>query len=167
MKIKYAVNPLETSVILDEAEKVKLYQALYEDELCYARDTITNFQITEAFRERISTLHKSLIENLEILDHYGDCVAVASTCSKCFAETLLEIDTIPGLSKMEAYYIKKIYEDYNPDTIEHAIKILETYEPTATWEGWEKHAPRWTREARSAGRWLQDVHLPRYNQSLL
>src|SRR6185369_3125953 len=38
-------------------------------------------------------------------EHSGDCVCFPCSCVKCHAESLLGVDTIPGLGKHSAYKV--------------------------------------------------------------
>lgn len=96
--------------------------------------------------------------------HEGDCVCMACSCTKCHTEVLLGIDTMPGLEKHAANKIANAFGKDNEKSIEEAIASLENYKvtpPTGQLEGWskvggwEKHVPRWTKEAADAATWLK------------
>jgi hypothetical protein len=106
--------------------------------------------------------------------HCGDCVCVACSCTKCHAEVLLRVDTMPGLGKHAASKIGTAFGKDNELSIEEAIASLENYKltpPTKQSEldgwakcgGWDQHVPRWTKEAADAATWLKqyrDKHFP-------
>ena len=75
---------------------------------------------------------------------------------KCWLEDLLEVDTIKGCGKHQLYKINDAFENKNDGSvsIDEAIEKLKNYDPKASWEGWEDHAPRWKSEAKLAAKWL-------------
>lgn len=103
--------------------------------------------------------------------HAGDCTCIPCSCAKCYAESILGVDTIPGLGKHEA---SKIWNYFVPDwrspfdlrTIDEVLELLRTYEPKIS-EAWEScsqetfdhHAPRWRQEARNAYNWLYNYKM--------
>lgn len=113
--------------------------------------------------ERVDSLFKYFIEDLEINPHGGDCTCVACSCSKCHAENILGIDTIKGLGKHEASAIQGAFkkrgtefpERNNQHTIDEAIVHLEQWIPEAHWEGAEAHFERWINENVQATTWLK------------
>lgn len=103
--------------------------------------------------ERVDALLQHYIEELQS-SHVGDCTCVPMSCSKCHAESILGIDTVKGLRKHSAYKVDAAFGKDNEKTMEEALESLRNYDPTATWEGWEAHAPRWKKEAEAAYEWL-------------
>jgi hypothetical protein len=94
--------------------------------------------------------------------HCGDCTCVAMSCSKCHAERLLGINTIPGIGKHELYKIDGAFGKNNEKSLDEALESLKNYkvEPpadTSSWDrvgGFEQYIPRWTQEAQGAYQWL-------------
>lgn len=90
--------------------------------------------------------------------HCGDCTCVPASCSKCYAESLLGIDTIRGLGKHSAYKIDSAFA--GGASIDEAVERLANYQPkydpNSKWprEDWEKHVPRWVEEGKRAHAWL-------------
>lgn len=194
MKITYAQNPLATTVELDEHEievfRLKLKLEMLEECILgaqynlgmnpYAKDKM---DIDAAKRdleydedktnERVERRLKHYLEELKGT-HVGDCTCVAMSCSKCHAESTLEIDTLkPFPGKHPMHHIASAFSRWNPHTKQHdgpevsideALEKLRTYKPTATWAGWEAHADRWAKEAKSAYEYLlnyRNTHFPK------
>lgn len=59
--------------------------------------------------------------------HSGDCTCQSYSCDKCHAESLLDINTIEGLGKYEAYQINNAFKDKN--NIDKSIITLANYQP--------------------------------------
>ena len=195
MKIVYNKNPLHTQVFLDEHEKKEFWLKIKIEELEHQLFG-AHFHLTEKdfcdierakqesdpkyywaddgekplIDKRVDTLYNCFIENLEHNPHGGDCTCVACSCSKCQAESLLKIDTMPGLGKHEAHKIQGAFI-LNGETkwgspqrsIEEAIETLSHYkcEGPPPWEGAEAHYPRWEAETERAHKWLinyRDLH---------
>lgn len=194
MKITYTPNPLNTIVELDEKEvelfRLKLRIELLEEAVFgaqyhlgmnpYAKDT---FDVEAAKRDlrydeekadaRVEQLLHHYLEELK-LPHLGDCVCFAMSCSKCHAESLLGIDTLkPFPGKHPMHHVASAFSRWNPETKQHdrpevsldeAIEKLASYKPSASWAGWEAHADRWAREAKSAHEYLlnyRNTHFPK------
>lgn len=119
--------------------------------------------------QRTNQLYEYYMEEF-VGPHVGDCTCVPSSCGKCHAEELIGINTIEGLSKHPAHYVRSAFgaspsSDWK-DTrnINQAIDHLKNYKPSATWKGWEDHVVRWAAEAKEAYDWLttyRDKHFPR------
>lgn len=120
---------------------------------------------------RVEELLQHYIEELKS-NHVGDCTCCPASCSKCHAESMIGINTIKGLGKHSAHKIESVFSRWNPETQQHdrpevslvqALEKLRTFQPKATWEGWEAHAERWAKEANAAYEWLkayQEQHFP-------
>lgn len=187
MKINWHKNPLCTTVELNEQDKRELrwkiraaeLLELLEEAHVYLQDG-PQFDLTKARKavsadyylaedgaskldERVDVLLAHFIGELSS-NHVGDCTCVSSSCSKCHAESLLGIDTIPGLEKHAAHKIAGAFGRQNEASLDEAIESLRTYDPKApvdleSWSkvgGWEKHVPRWKSEAAAAHAWLVD-----------
>jgi hypothetical protein len=187
MKIIYNKNPLFTTVELDENEKKELWYKIkiieMEDllsEAALALEEGTHFDLKRARKavemnyywpengkksgldKRVDQLFEYIIQALKSY-HMGDCTCVACSCPKCYAESILGIDTIQGLGKHEAYKIYNAFGKYNEKTIDEAIATLsnfeinqENYNPEA-WEkfgGYEKYVSCCKTEQERAHNWL-------------
>ena len=160
MNIVWAKNPLETRVELDDADKLLLLERLKAEHLeDYGEDQADD----KWLEERAADYTQELLGK-----HVGDCTCVPCSCSKCYAEMLLGIDTTKGLGKHSAYKIDGAFS--GDASIEEAIQKLENYQPTynlsSSWpkEEWEKHIPRWLEEGKRAHAWLvayRDAHFAR------
>lgn len=185
MKITWTENPLETRVELDEADKKLLFARLKAE---YLEDMIfsAHFELKseKAVDERVANTSRVLDVNYicddserngktltqwldelvadytqELLSkHIGDCTCVPCSCTKCRAESMLEIDTIRGLGKHSSYKIDSAFS--GGASIDEAIRRLENYQPTydpnSKWprSDWEQHVPRWIEEGKRAHAWL-------------
>lgn len=90
MNILRNVNPLKTEVTLDTTSARLLY-ALIKLELIDDIGAIPK-------EEDVDSLYLAAVLALKG-GHEGDCTGHSASCMKCYAERLLGIDTISGLSK--------------------------------------------------------------------
>ena len=193
MKITYNKNPLYTTVELDENEKKEFWYKIKIEEMTNLLFEAHFYSDSERFDlERVKRAvdpeyylkegHKGkdgektkLDEECDVrlkayLDdlrgcHVDDCTCVPCSCSKCHAESLLCIDTMPGLGKHSAHKIDAAFGKDNEKSIEQAIESLANYNPylpsppkdAKVWEklgGYEQYIPRWNKEAKAAHDWL-------------
>lgn len=197
MKIVWAENPLETRVELDEADKKLLFARLkaehledmifsahfelnsekpVDERVARAQRALDVYYISDDRELNGKTLTQWLDELVadyeqELLSkHVGDCTCVPCSCTKCRAESMLEIDTIRGLGKHSSYKIDSAFS--GGASIDEAIRKLEnyrpTYDPSSTWpkSEWEQHVPRWIEEGKRAHAWLlqyRDEHFAKVN----
>ena len=193
MKIEWNQNPLETKVFLDDSDRKYLRLAIqfeaatsaisYRD-LANKKETpedIERYKKYVDYYDRIVFLEnaeheaeldeevKNYEEDLQGY-HIGDCTCFPATCSKCWAESLLGIDTIAGLGKHEGSAIDSCYWNTTSKpwsrvekTIDEVIKELSKpmkREKNEAWknqtqEEYEKHIPRWEAEHKRAREWLK------------
>jgi len=179
-KISWNENPLSSVTELTEAGKQYLklkviisefeewggyvhYTLIKEDLTLEKAKEVSRFIDSELIDKRVDT---NLPFHLDALtsSHCGDCTCVPASCPKCHVESLLGIRTTKGLSKHQATKIADAFKSQGDAvTLDQAIVRLENYNPKATWEGWEAHAPRWEREAKEALLWLtayKEKHFP-------
>ena len=187
MKITYNKNPLFTTVELDENEKKELWYKIKVKEMeellfdahfhlqegqYYDLNKARNAVEPDYYLDEDDNGEKSKLDKRAdlLLEHYlaelqsnhvGDCTCVPCSCSECHAESILGIDTIPGLGKHSAYKIDGAFGKNNEKTIDEAIESLANYKPvrSGSWENYpqedfDKHLPRWTAEAKLAHDWL-------------
>lgn len=118
-----------------------------------------------------TTLEMRLDECLEfnlkqlVEQHVGDCCCVPAQCLKCEAERFASVNTIKGLEKYAATFIRTQME--GGKGIDETIAFLRDYQPTfrslAEQTCFEVYAPQWTKDAKSAHDWLagyKQEHLP-------
>lgn len=116
--------------------------------------------------QRVDELLEWYVQELQS-DHCGDCTCVPASCSKCHAEALLGINTIPGLGKHSAYKINGAFGKDGARTLDEAIIALGDYDPKPPADpqelerwgkvgGFMKHVPRWKSEAEAACVWLKN-----------
>ena len=187
MKITYKENPLETTVELDDSETQALWYKIKINEMdemltsaFFSLEEGKRFDLASARRavdlsyfcsenddtkspldERCDLLLNLYIDSLKGT-HVGDCTCMPCGCVKCFAESLLEIDTTPGLGKHEA---SKIFNAFGKEgmTIDTLIESLTNFNSSPErfqgqgWEklgGYEQYLPRWIAEQKNAHDWL-------------
>ena len=193
MKIEWAINPLETKVFLDEADRKYLRQAIRLEAALNAisyrdiRDKKTDPKDIERYsiyvkqyddiahdEDEVSARIDERVADYEAelqSGHLGDCVCFACTCSKCWAEHLLDIDTIAGLGSHEAHNIDMCFTDTSTkpwsraertaaEALEELAKPHSRVKPedwkNHTQEEYESHIPRWEEERERAFKWYQN-----------
>jgi hypothetical protein len=183
MNIIWAQNPLRTKVELNDLE-IKLFSALYAKEHIEEALYSTYFSLKEGNIERaLRRCEPSFLDGNEGKDrrrewieanikifldslgeaHCGDCTCFAASCTKCYIEHELDIDTIAGLGKHEADYIQSAFRlgkkegDETPYCAQ-AIEYLEDnppkIDPSKGWQ--EPHLERWKGEHARALEWLKN-----------
>ena len=160
MKMTYAENPLATRVELDEAESRMLWHIIKAKELeellfevhCHldprhldvnkARDDADltyilgdDDNVPSELEQRVNTLHAHCMAELQSY-HVGDCTCVPCGCSKCYAEDLLGIDTVPGLGKHAGHTILRLFQADGCITCVQAIALLEQRDPASPALAW-------------------------------
>jgi len=167
MNITYNVNPLNTTIELDEMEteifrlkiKINELQDIAFDGYYYSRPghvdlgTLRKYVDPKYFLnedvdggkskldQRVDDLLAYYIDDLKD-SHCGDCTCIPCSCGKCMAEQLLGIDTIPRLGKHEASKINSAFNK-SDGTIEGALEHLRTYNPGPYVD---KGNPHWSKE---------------------
>jgi hypothetical protein len=178
MIIHYNENPLKTRVELDDRDleilKLNIKIARLEDVVFeisyYVKDgkhydlervrKVSKYELEED--ANIERLYEYAVEELTLgRTHLGDCTKFPMSCEKCWAESLIGINTIEGMSG-SGHYINNAFDDDR--TIEEAIEWLENYAPVKTeqWlkndpngETWNEHFPRWKKGAQQGAEWLK------------
>ena len=107
--------------------------------------------------------------------HVGDCTCVPCSCTKCFAEYSLGINTIEGLGEHAANYINRAFhkEESEHSNIDEALEYLlnykvAPYDPKSSWknmgkEYYESWIPKWESDAKKAYSWLLNYKNTRLN----
>jgi hypothetical protein len=115
-------------------------------------DRERNGQSFDAYVSELTDVYAAELASV----HCGDCTCVACSCTKCRAEALVEVDTIPGLGKHEASYIGRFFDPNGQPqpTIDEVLAKLADYEPKDVQEWGLPHVDRWREEARCAHEWL-------------
>lgn len=112
----------------------------------------------ETLEKRLDEQLASYLEDLAG-EHSGDCTCVPCSCTKCYAENILGIDTIKGLGKHEASKIGVFFKGDGvsiDDVVDRLKDYRPVYTPNPNWPeaDWQQHVPRWTEEGRRAHEWL-------------
>lgn len=192
-----------------ELFRLKLKLEIYEDKMLNAHTAITDRQkemgslkalsleegVAEAVREldpdewctdkkskvdeRVDELLQHYLEELKS-NHAGDCTCFAMSCSKCYAEQLLGINTLkPFPGKHALHKIASAFSRWNQATQQHdgpkvsldeAIEKLRTYNPVKgpAWQkfsqaAFDEYVPKWKAEAQVAYEYLinyRNTHFP-------
>ncbi len=138
MKFEWSVNPLETVVFLDDADRKLLRVAIRLDAAINAitcrdlRDRAKTPEDAERYAKYLKGYDDVAFDEEEVSaetdksvgmfeaelqgSHVGDCICFACTCTKCWAESLLGISTIAGLGKHEASKIDNCFTDTSTTT---------------------------------------------------
>lgn len=132
MYIEWNPNPLRSQIHLTELENRLLVKACEADQaksLLYLAKSYLDKDLdkTNKILSRdiiVDDLSKSLLDT-----HCGDCTAMASSCTKCYAEWLLGIDTIRGLSKHSGNRLLHMFNvsDATIDSVLDRLKDKSTY----------------------------------------
>jgi hypothetical protein len=184
MNIIYKDNPLASIVELDEAEqrelwlKIKLTKMEHIIEFAWLESKKTHYDI-EKIRKDLdidywcpedntkSKLDKSVDELFDICIaelkeiHIGDCTCVPCSCTKCYAEDLLGINTIPYLKQHPASMIESAFSEF--ESIDDVIHFLDNYVPDRSKGGWDSESderwnevsPEFIEDAADAAIWLK------------
>jgi hypothetical protein len=192
MRFEWNVNPLETSIFLDDSDRKYLRLAIRIEAALSAishrdlRDRAKTPEGAERYAKYIKNyddvafdedeVSADIDKRVEMFEaelqgpHVGDCICFACTCTKCWAESLLDIDTIAGLSKHEASKIDSCFTDTTTKpwsrktlTADQVIAELSTpinREKNEHWknssqEEYERHIPRWEAEREQALQWYK------------
>ena len=139
MKIIYKENPLASHLILDDHDKEILKLKIKLDEMesiiCIGEYYLEKEEADKAQKELnteyvcdggldnyVNQIHEILLQDATG-EHVGDCTCVACSCSKCRLESLLEVDTIPKMSKYMGSVISGVFTKVS--TCAEAITLLE------------------------------------------
>jgi hypothetical protein len=186
MKIIYTENPLASKIILDAKDKeifrLKLkiqgleeviygayfklkkkdggYPKLYDPEEGVNRlQEWVDEQNDEGDTKHFTECYEYYLDELENGEHCGDCTCVASSCTKCYAEGLLDLNTIAGLGNHSGSKVSGAFRTHETcaEVIEYLRKPI-TLEPEdgkdKSW--WKPYIPRWNTEREHAIEWLID-----------
>lgn len=74
--------------------------------------------------QRVQVLHDHYMGDL-LSSHGGDCTCFPASCSKCHAESMLGIDTIPGLGKHSGNYIFAMFRGPEAKTCTQVIAEMQ------------------------------------------
>lgn len=153
MKIKYTENPLQIKIELNETEQQLLKTRLLVEELEWKMLDIADGDATyvEAMDSAYSEADRVFPYYLAALEseiHCGDCTSVPMSCTKCFAEGLLNLNHMEDIGGW--YYIDKVFKQDGVTTCQQAIEWLENNPVKPTWEGSEPYVPRWQKEQDAA-----------------
>ena len=185
MNILWNSNPFLTKIELDDKDKKMLLLAYQNEEyvniLCeldmhldgkFTKRTPLDLDGVSKQVKKWTHIHELDIESEEIQDiisylnyiHMGDCTCVPCSCARCYAEELLDINTLPGLGKHMAHAINSaFFRKDSTRTIDEAIEYLKTpYEYKDRHECYkdyseEKYMPltvRWNKDREAAASWL-------------
>ena len=184
MIIYWTENPLRTIIEVDKKDIERMSASVrndvFYDYVYFLRVCVDENGNSHDPQKAIETLKKfsyNIIEtdveeivNQYILalkdSHAGDCTCVPCSCTKCFAECSLGINTIEGLGKHAANYINSAFYKKGSEhsNIDEALEYLlnykvAPYDPKSSWknmgrEYYESWIPKWESDAKKAYNWL-------------
>lgn len=150
MEIRWTPNPLRTVVVLNDADRWWLREAL-------VLDCPSDVESEPSWANRFYAALEDALRDI----HVGDCTCDPCSCLKCHAEAYLGIDTTPGLNKWLGHKIADAFDTKPERTLDEAIAVLANYAPAPSfpmWEDkmdlWNSCLPSWREEARQAHDWL-------------
>lgn len=178
MKILWNENPMRSSVELNDDDKKLLKAKIMIEiltEFCYdikfgSEDqaslerqertikAIKNFDVEQ--KEKRADEHYEYAIAALSSTHCGDCTCVAASCEKCWAEDLLGINTIEGLSQHAGRYILGGFS--NDRSIDEVLDDLKNWEAGPREGAWMKYSQKdydklcksWKSQSDSAYKWL-------------
>jgi hypothetical protein len=171
--IEWAANPIATKIRLTEAGRLRLKLGIAMDWLeqawCCAKlareqqdlkwadshhfefTGVDNDTLARAIDRRAATCERELAES-----HCGDCTCVPMSCAKCYAESMLGVDTIAGLGKYPGAVVAGAFAGERTTIAEALAQIAKPIQPS--WgmpADWSPHMERWQQERRDATAWLE------------
>lgn len=184
MKINWHPNPFLTKIELDEQDKKNLLNVYkvdqYEELLCgldlrldgkIRKDEPITLEIVKKEVDKWGDIYNMDVDSedfayiLASVDdiHMGDCTCVACSCSRCRAEDLLGVNTLP----VGKHLAHKIYGAFGRDYSKTIDEAIETLSKPYTFE--ERHecyknyseenymalTVRWSKEREAAAEWLK------------
>lgn len=183
MEIIWKKNPLATVIKIDDRDREYMRVKIEVDELWnkvyhvkfLADPKWKRHDPEKAIKEIIAIDHVKIDKRInELMEYYendlrqvhcGDCTCVPVSCTKCYAEEMLGINTIEGLGNHEGYKLISYFSKYNE--IDDVLNALDNYkvEPFAENKAWRNSnfteeyynswIPEWTAQAKSAAVWLR------------
>ena len=185
MKINWHPNPFLTKIELDEQDKKNLLNASkvdqYEELLCgldlrldgkIRKDEPITLEIVKKEVGKWGNICEMDVDSedftrvLSFVDdiHMGDCTCVPCSCTRCYAEDLLGVNTLP-IGKHVAHKIDgAFFKKDETKTIDEAIEALSrpyTYEErhecykNYSEENYMSLTVRWSKEREAAAEWLK------------
>lgn len=128
MKIIYNQNPLASVVELTEVDKLALRKALLAEELQNVLWDVCDGGVTMSFDNAILAAENEVDHVYPYYEralteewHCGDCIKICCSCSKCYAEYCLGINTLEGIR--EPHNLQKAF-GRDRTTLYEAIKYL-------------------------------------------
>lgn len=184
MIIHWAENPLRSIVEVEEKDIERMSTSVRNDVLYdyifllrvyvdeegnsynpqKAIETLKNFSYKTIEADVDEQVNQYILALKDI--HGGDCTCVPCSCTKCFAEYSLGINTIEGLGKHAANYINSAFYKEGPEyaSIDEALEYLlnykvAPYDPNSSWknmgkEYYDSWISKWESDAKKAYGWL-------------
>lgn len=179
MKIIWEENPLNSKVLLSPTEiemlrlKIKISELeeyiflthwnlkkgdLEKAKSCSDPKYFFPDSDTSGITARVEELLGMYVSSLSDT-HIGDCTCIPCSCTKCWAESMLGVDTIDGLHKHANSIIDEEFS--HGKTLDEVIASLENFDPTPKdlemWKGrdWTAYANGWRKDAETALAWLK------------
>lgn len=149
IKVNYTQDPLKSIIELEDIHIKIIRERLYSEALESEVYELTEKHTTKSFvdclteaeqeSERLLTYYKEACAE----SHCGDCIKVCCSCTKCFVEDILGLNTLEGFT--HPYWIDKAFSD-GRETLKEAIDWLKNTPVQQTWPGSEQYIELWQRQ---------------------
>lgn len=166
LKLKVKLAKMEEAIgdaifrLQDSGENSKYYDP---------KRALAHLSYTEN-ENRLDEDFNRVLEELETGTHAGDCTCIPASCFKCYAESIIGVETIKGLSKHSGAKIQGRFSGEVETTIDEVLQALHDYQPRKpdAWkhmsdEHFATYVNAWKAQNEAAIQWLTDYkkqHFP-------
>jgi hypothetical protein len=169
MKLIYGKNPVDNHFELDEYDKILIKKTLYLNEVF---DMAWDIRFAHEDSSDIKGVMNNLIKLLDKSDddnflddydkdlkalscgHDGDCTCFAATCSQCYIEGILGINSIKRWTSYSLLYASSAVNKF--DDLDKAIEYLENYKCDRITDTNKQFADKWEKDHHLAAKLLSN-----------